>query len=63
MHSLLRPFGLPGSRDPIVESAMINIHPGILTADGLGISATSNYIVTPAGGRPLGGFEHRCQVL
>lgn len=63
MHSLLRPFGLPGSRDPIRDATMINIHPGITTADGLGISATSNYVVTPTGGRPLGGFEHRWQVL
>lgn len=57
-HSLQRPFGLPDSRDPIREGMMINIHPGLLTADGLGVSATNNYIVTAAGGRPLGGFRH-----
>jgi Xaa-Pro aminopeptidase len=62
-HSLQRPFGLPGSQDPIREGMMINIHPGLLTADGLGVSATSNYIVTPYGGRPLGGFRHVWQVV
>jgi Xaa-Pro aminopeptidase len=63
MHSLLRPFGLPGSTDPIAGNMMINIHPGLLTEDGLGISATSNYLVTPAGGVALGGFEHRWHVV
>jgi Xaa-Pro aminopeptidase len=63
MHSLLRPFGLPGSTDPIADSMMINIHPGLLTEDGLGISATSNYLVTPSGGVPLGAFAHRWHVV
>lgn len=63
MHSLLRPFGLPGSTDPILENTMINIHPGLLTADGLGISATNNYLVTPDGGVPLGGFRHQWHVV
>ncbi len=63
MHSLLRPFGLPGSTDPIIENTMINIHPGLLTADSLGISATNNYLVTPNGGVPLGGFRHRWHVV
>jgi Xaa-Pro dipeptidase len=63
MHSLLRPFGLPGSRDPISANMMINIHPGLLTTDGLGISMTNNYIVTPGGGRALGGFQHRWHIL
>lgn len=62
-HSLQRPFGLPGSQDPIRAGMMINIHPGLLTADGLGVSATNNYIVTPDGGRPLGGFRHAWQVV
>lgn len=57
-HSLQRPFGLPDSQDPIREGMMINIHPGLLTADGLGVSATNNYVVTAGGGRPLGGFRH-----
>jgi len=63
MHSLLRPFGLPGSQDPIAENMMINIHPGLLTGDGLGISATSNYIVTADGGRSLAGFRHVWHLL
>lgn len=63
MHSLLRPFGLPGSQDPIVENTMINIHPGLLTSADLGISATSNYIVTAHGGVPLGGFKHQWHVV
>ncbi|MFN8724268.1 MAG: M24 family metallopeptidase [Rhodospirillales bacterium] len=63
MHSLLRPFGLPGSADPIRENTMINIHPGILTADGLGISATNNYLVGTDGGRALGGFRHQWHVV
>ncbi len=63
MHSLLRPFGLPGSRDPIKTHMMINIHPGILTSDNLGISATSNYLVTEDGGQALGDFTHRWHVV
>ena len=49
MHSLLKPFGLPGSTDQISENMMINIHPGLLTEDDLGISATNNYVVGPSG--------------
>jgi Xaa-Pro aminopeptidase len=63
MHSLLRPFGMPGSTDLIRKNTMINIHPGLLTADDLGISATSNYIVTPSGGVPLGQFRHKWHVV
>jgi Xaa-Pro aminopeptidase len=63
MHSLLRPFGLPSSQDPIKAHMMINIHPGILTSDQLGISATSNYLVTEDGGKPLGDFKHRWHVV
>jgi Xaa-Pro aminopeptidase len=63
MHSLLRPFGLPGSLDPIRTHTMINIHPGILTSDNLGISATSNYLVTDEGGHPLGDFRHRWHIV
>lgn len=62
-HSLQRPFGLPGSQDPIREGMMINLHPGLLTADGLGVSMTSNFIVERSGGRALGAFRHRWQVL
>lgn len=63
MHSLLRPFGLPDSTDEFRANMMINIHPGLLTADGFGVSATSNYVVTPDGGRALGGFRHEWYVL
>lgn len=63
MHSLLRPFGLPGSTDPILKNTMINIHPGLLTADALGISTTNNYLVTAGGGVPLGGFRHQWHVV
>jgi len=63
MHSLMRPYGLPNSSDVVEDSTMINIHPGILTKDGLGISATNNFIVTPDGGRALGGFRHVWHVV
>ncbi len=63
MHSILKPFGLPGSEDPIRDNMMINIHPGILTADGLGISATNNYLVTPSGGLVLGDFRHQWHLV
>jgi len=63
MHSLLRPFGLPGSTDPISDNMMINIHPGLLTEDDLGISATNNYLVTDSGGVALGGFKHQWHVV
>lgn len=63
MHSLLRPFGLPGSTDPISKNMMINIHPGLLTVDDLGISATNNYLVTASGGVALGDFQHRWHVV
>ena len=36
---------------------------GLLTADEFGISATNNYVVTPEGGRPLGGFRHEWHVV
>ena len=63
MHSLLKPFGLPGSLDPIAANMMINIHPGLLTEDDLGISATNNYLVTPLGGVALGQFQHKWHVV
>jgi Xaa-Pro aminopeptidase len=63
MHSLLKPFGLPGSQDPIAANMMINIHPGLLTKDDLGISATNNYLVTPSGGLALGQFRHQWHVV
>lgn len=63
MHSLLKPYGLPGSTDPISENMMINIHPGLLTEDDLGISATNNFLVTRSGGVALGGFQHQWHLV
>jgi Xaa-Pro aminopeptidase len=54
---------MPGSEEKLEENMMLNIHPGILTEDGWGVSVTHNYIVTPQGGRPLGDFEREWQVL
>jgi Xaa-Pro aminopeptidase len=63
LHSILPPLGLPDSQEILKTNSMINIHPGILTEDGIGISATHNYIVTPEGGRALGNFAPEWRVL
>ena len=63
LNSLMPPLGMPGSEEELEENMMLNIHPGILTEDGWGVSVTHNYIVTPQGGRPLGDFEREWQVL
>jgi Xaa-Pro aminopeptidase len=63
LNSLLPPLGMPGSEEELKENMMLNIHPGILTEDGFGVTITNNYIVTPDGGRPLGGFEHRWRIV
>lgn len=63
LHSLLPPFGLPNSKEVLQENMIINIHPGILTADEWGVSVTSNFLVTPTGGRSLGTFIHQWHVL
>jgi len=63
LHSILPPLGMPDSEEVLKENSMINIHPGILTEDGIGISANHNYIVTPAGGRALGEFKPQWLVL
>jgi len=63
LHSILPPVGLPDSQEILKANSMINIHPGILTEDGIGISATHNYIVTPEGGRALGNFAPQWRVL
>jgi len=63
LNSLMPPLGMPGSEEKLEENMMLNIHPGILTEDGWGVSVTHNYIVTPQGGRPLGDFEREWQVL
>jgi len=63
LHSILPPLGMPDSDETLNENSMINIHPGILTEDGIGVSATHNYIVTSEGGRALGAFKPRWLVL
>jgi Xaa-Pro aminopeptidase len=63
LNSLMPPLGMPGSEEELQENMMLNIHPGILTEDGWGVSVTHNYIVTPKGGRPLGDLEREWQVL
>jgi len=63
LHSILPPLGLPDSQEILKANSMINIHPGILTEDGIGISATHNYIVTSEGGRALGNFAPQWRVL
>jgi Xaa-Pro aminopeptidase len=63
LNSLMPPLGMPGSAEELKENMMLNIHPGILTEDGWGVSVTHNYIVTPEGGRPLGDYEREWQVL
>lgn len=56
LNSILPPLGMPESQELLTPNSMINIHPGILTEDGIGVSATHNYLVTPDGGRSLGGI-------
>jgi Xaa-Pro aminopeptidase len=63
LNSLLPPLGMPGSEEVLKENMMLNIHPGILTEEGFGVTITNNYIVTPQGGRPLGGFKHQWRVV
>ena len=63
LNSLLPPLGMPGSGEELKENMMLNIHPGILTEEGFGVTITNNFIVTRQGGRPLGGFEHKWRVV
>jgi len=63
LNSLMPPIGMPGSEEELKENMMLNIHPGILTEDGWGVSVTHNYIVTPDGGRALGNFKPQWHVL
>ncbi|NLE76344.1 MAG: aminopeptidase P family protein [Chloroflexi bacterium] len=63
LNSLMPPLGMPESTEILSENMMLNIHPGVLTADGWGASVTNNYIVTPEGGHALGGFQHRWRVV
>jgi Xaa-Pro aminopeptidase len=59
----LPPTGLPDSEEVLQSNWMINIHPGLLTEEGIGLADTYNYIVTPDGGRPLAGYEPTWWVL
>jgi Xaa-Pro aminopeptidase len=59
----LPPTGLPESEEVLQSNWMINIHPGLLTEDGIGIADTYNYIVTPDGGRPLADHKPKWWVL
>jgi Xaa-Pro aminopeptidase len=63
LNSLMPPIGMPGSEEELKENMMLNIHPGILTEDGWGVSVTHNYIVTPQGGRPLGNHKPEWHVV
>jgi Xaa-Pro aminopeptidase len=57
------PTGLPESDEVLQPNWMINIHPGLLTEDGIGLADTFNYIVTPGGGRPLANHKPKWWVL
>jgi Xaa-Pro dipeptidase len=63
LNSLMPPIGMPGSEEELKENMMLNVHPGILTEDGWGVSVTHNYIVTPEGGRSLGNYKPEWHVL
>jgi Xaa-Pro aminopeptidase len=63
LNSLMPPIGMPDSQEEFKENMMINVHPGILTERGGGVTITNNYIVTPEGGRPLGDYEHEWPIL
>jgi Xaa-Pro dipeptidase len=63
LNSLMPPLGMPGSEEELKQNMMLNIHPGILTEDGWGVSVTHNYIVTSEGGRLLGDYQREWQVL
>jgi Xaa-Pro aminopeptidase len=63
LNSLMPPIGMPGSEEELEENMMLNIHPGILTEDGWGVSVTHNYIVTPEGGRSLGNHKPEWHVV
>ena len=60
---MMPPTGMPGSEEMLRENMMLNIHPGILTEDGWGVSVTHNYFVTAEGGQALGNFKPQWHVL
>lgn len=63
LNSMMPPVGMPGSEEVLKENMMLNIHPGILTEDGWGVSVTHNYFVTADGGKALGNFKPEWHVL
>ena len=63
LNSMMPPVGMPGSEEVLRENMMLNIHPGILTEDGWGVSVTHNYFVTAEGGKALGNFKPEWHVL
>ena len=63
LNSMMPPTGMPGSEEMLRENMMLNIHPGILTEDGWGVSVTHNYFVTAEGGQALGNFKPQWHVL
>lgn len=63
LNSLMPPIAWPGSEDVLTDRIILNIHPGIATEDGWGVSITNNFVVTPTGGRALGGYVHEWKVL
>jgi Xaa-Pro aminopeptidase len=59
----LPPHAWPGSQEVLRPNMILNQHPGVVTEDRLGFSLTNNYVVTPDGGRALGGFRHEWHLL
>ena len=59
----LPPHAWPGSEEILQPNMILNQHPGVQTEDRLGFSLTNNYVVTPEGGRAMGGYKHRWNVL
>lgn len=63
LNSMMPPVGMPGSDEVLRENMMLNVHPGILTEDGWGVSVTHNYFVTAEGGKALGDFKPEWHVI
>ena len=58
------PIGLPDSMDEFKENMVINIHPGpAIDQDKFSVYIQENIVVTPAGGRVLGKYQHKWHVL
>lgn len=59
----LPPFAWPGSTEILKENMIINQHPGVITADGIGFSLTNNFIVKEGGGKAIGGYRHNWNMV